>query len=107
LIVVVALIVPTLGWIVLRGHYVAEDVAERFGVLVITPTHWTNFAVALAGVAAVLTGLVFVALSVNLERILWVAGLPGRAGETVIVSIGAVVQWAFLLIPASTTWPSA
>ena len=65
----------------------------------ITPTHWTNFAVALAGVAAVLAGLVFVALSVNLERILRVAGLPGRAGETVIVLIGAVVQCAFLLIP--------
>jgi hypothetical protein len=49
------------------------------------PTHWTNFAVALAGVAAVLAGLVFVALSLNLERILQVAGLPGRAGETLIV----------------------
>jgi len=74
---------------------------------VITPTHWTNFAVALAGVAAVLAGLVFVALSVNLERILRVAGLPGRAGETVIVLIGAVVQCAFPSSPASTTSPSA
>jgi modulator of FtsH protease len=63
------------------------------------PTHWTNFAVALAGVAAVLAGLVFVALSVNLERILQVPGLPGRAGETLIVLIGAVVQCALLLIP--------
>ena len=63
------------------------------------PAHWTNFAVALAGVAAVLAGLVFVALSVNLERILQVPGLPGRAGETLIVLIGAVVQCALLLIP--------
>ena len=63
------------------------------------PAHWTNFAVALAGVTAVLAGLVFVALSVNLERILQVPGLPGRAGETVIVLIGAVVQCALLLIP--------
>jgi len=69
------------------------------GGLVNNPAHWTNFAVALAGVAAVLAGLVFVALSVNLERILQVAGLPARAGETVIVLIGAVVQCAFLLIP--------
>lgn len=68
-------------------------------MLVNNPSHWTNFAVALAGVAAVLAGLVFVALSVNLERILRVTGLPGRAGETVIVLIGAVVQCAFLLIP--------
>jgi hypothetical protein len=64
-----------------------------------SPAHWTNFAVALAGVAAVLAGLVFVALSVNLERILQVPGLPGRAGETLIVLIGAVVQCALLLIP--------
>ena len=63
------------------------------------PAHWTNFAVALAGVAAVLAGLVFVALSVNLERILKVPGLPGRAGETLIVLIGAVVQCGLLLIP--------
>jgi modulator of FtsH protease len=69
------------------------------GGLVNNPAHWTNFAVALAGVAAVLAGLVFVALSVNLERILEVAGLPGRAGETLIVLIGAVVLCAFLLIP--------
>ena len=41
----------------------------------------------------------FVALSVDLERILRVAGLPGRAGETVVVFIGAVVQCAFLLVP--------
>jgi hypothetical protein len=60
---------------------------------------WTNFAVALAGVAAVLAGLVFVALSVNLDRILQVPGLPGRAGETLIVLIGAVLQCALLLIP--------
>ena len=63
------------------------------------PAHWANFAVALAGVGAVLAGLVFVALSVNLERILQVPGLPGRAGETLIVLIGAVVQCALLLIP--------
>jgi modulator of FtsH protease len=63
------------------------------------PAHWANFAVALAGVAAVLAGLVFVALSVNLERILKVPGLPGRAGETLIVLIGAVVQCGLLLIP--------
>jgi modulator of FtsH protease len=69
------------------------------GGLVNNPAHWTNFAIALAGVGAVLAGLVFVALSVNLERILQLPGLPGRAGETVIVLIGAVVQCAFLLIP--------
>ena len=62
------------------------------------PAHWTNFAVALAGVAAVLAGFVFVALSVNLEKILRVPGLPARAGETGLVLIG-VVQCGLLLIP--------
>ena len=62
-------------------------------------SHWPEFAVTLVGVVAVSCGLVFVALSVDLERILRVAGLPGRAGETVVVFTGAVVQCAFLLIP--------
>jgi hypothetical protein len=74
-------------------------VRRRDSRLVTNLSHWTEFAVTLASVAAVLAGLVFVALSVNLERILRVAGLPGRAGETVVVFIGAVVQCAFLLIP--------
>jgi hypothetical protein len=37
---------------------------------------WEGFAVALAGAAAVLAGLVFVAVSINIDRILPVRGLP-------------------------------
>lgn len=36
---------------------------------------WEGFAVALAGAAAVLAGLVFVAVSINTDRILPVRGL--------------------------------
>jgi hypothetical protein len=51
---------------------------------------WEGFAVALAGAVAVLAGLVFVAVSINSDRILPVRGLPGRAGESVILFITAL-----------------
>lgn len=60
---------------------------------------WESFAVALAGVCAVLAGLVFLAVSINIERILRVRGLAGRAGESVILFLSAVCQCAFVLIP--------
>jgi len=60
---------------------------------------WDSFAVALAGVCAVLAGLVFLAVSINIERILRVRGLAGRAGESVILFISALCQCAFVLIP--------
>jgi modulator of FtsH protease len=60
---------------------------------------WEGFAVALAGVCAVLAGLVFLAVSINIERILRVRGLAGRAGESVILFLSAVCLCAFVLIP--------
>jgi len=45
---------------------------------------WDNFFVACAGAAAGLAGLLFVALSINLAKILEIPGLAGRAGETFI-----------------------
>src|SRR5262249_42434615 len=59
---------------------------------------WESFAVALAGASAVLAGLVFVAVSINIDRILRVQGLPGRAGESVILLIAAVCVCAFVLV---------
>jgi hypothetical protein len=60
---------------------------------------WEGFAVALAGASAVLAGLVFLAVSINIDRILRLRGLPGRAGESVILFLGALCQCAFLLVP--------
>jgi hypothetical protein len=60
---------------------------------------WEGFAVALAGVAAVLAGLVFVAVSINIDRILRVRGLPGRAGESVILFLSTLCQCVLVLIP--------
>jgi hypothetical protein len=60
---------------------------------------WVEFGVALAGAAAVLTGLVFVSVSVNLEKVLEVHGLPGRAGESIVMFAGVLIISIFLLIP--------
>jgi hypothetical protein len=64
---------------------------------------WLEFGVAAAGAAAVLTGLVFVAVSINLERVLQVPGLPDRAGESVLMFLGAMVYSLFLLVPGQST----
>jgi hypothetical protein len=63
---------------------------------------WTDFALAQAGAAAVLTGLVFVAVTSNITRILSHRELPGRAGETVVVYAGVLCQSMILLIPGQT-----
>jgi hypothetical protein len=66
------------------------------------PRGWAEFAVAVAGAAAVLTGLIFVAVSINLERILAVRGLPGRAGESVGMFLGVLVLSLFILVPGQS-----
>jgi len=49
-----------------------------------TLSGWDNFFMASSGAAAALAGLLFVALSINLSRILAIPGLPARAGETFV-----------------------
>jgi hypothetical protein len=64
---------------------------------------WGEFGVAAAGAAAVLAGLVFVAVSINLEKVLEVRGLPGRAGESVVMFVGVLIASLFLLVPGQST----
>jgi hypothetical protein len=64
---------------------------------------WVEFGVALAGAAAVLTGLVFISVSVNLEKVLEVHGLPGRAGESIVMFSGVLVLSIFLLMPGQSS----
>jgi hypothetical protein len=66
---------------------------------------WHDFFLALAGTAGVLTGLVFVAVSINLQEIVSEpgSGLPGRAGEALILLVGVLTASALLLVPEQGT----
>jgi hypothetical protein len=60
---------------------------------------WEGFAVAMAGASAVLAGLIFIAVSINVHEILRTPGLSGRAGESLILFLSVLWQCAFVLIP--------
>jgi modulator of FtsH protease len=62
-------------------------------------TAWANFFVAEVGAAAALSGLVIVAISINLQRILSFPQLPGRAAEMLIMLVGALLASSFALMP--------
>ena len=64
-----------------------------------TIADWANFFVAEVGAAAALTGLVVVAVSINLNRILSFPQLPARAGESIVVLAGALVLSSLGLMP--------
>jgi hypothetical protein len=63
---------------------------------------WQTFLAAEVGAAASLTGLLFVAVSINLERILAYPKLPARAGETLTLLLLVVVISSLGLAPQSS-----
>jgi hypothetical protein len=62
-------------------------------------TEWTEFFTASAGASAALAGLVFVAVSINVERILQFKGLPERALATVLLLLCVVLVSLVALMP--------
>jgi hypothetical protein len=68
------------------------------------PADWTGFFAAVTGAAAALAGLLFVAVSINLQELLKPknASLPGRAAETLAMVLFVVVSAALVLVPQAT-----
>jgi hypothetical protein len=66
------------------------------------PSQWSDLFVATAGASAALAGLVFVAVSINLDRILKFPGLPERALETLLLLLTVVLVSIVGLIPGQS-----
>ena len=66
---------------------------------------WHDFFLAAAGAAAVLAGLVFVGVSINLDTIMSnpTYGLPGRALEALVLLVAVLIATTLLLVPAQGT----
>ncbi len=66
---------------------------------------WHDFFLAQAGAAGVLAGLVFVGVSINLEKILSDpgSGLTGRAAEALILLVAVLTASTLLLVPGQGT----
>ena len=62
-------------------------------------SQWKDVFVATAGASAALAGLVFVAVSINIEAILKSEGLPERALQTVLLLLSVVLVSIIGLIP--------
>jgi hypothetical protein len=64
---------------------------------------WQTFFAVQAGAAATLTGLVFVAGSINLSRIMEVRGLPGRAVESLLQLLQVFFVAGAVLVPRQSS----
>ncbi len=60
---------------------------------------WDNFFLGQLGASAALGGLLFVAISINLDRILAYPELPNRAMLALLLLLGVLVVSALLLVP--------
>lgn len=63
---------------------------------------WTNFAIITGSAAGALTGLLFVAVSLNRERIAGHRGLRGQAGQTLVLFMLPLLLSILLVLPAIT-----
>jgi hypothetical protein len=64
--------------------------------------NWTGFLSVAASVAATLTGLIFVAVSINLSRILEFSPLADRASESILQILGPLIISIWALVPGQS-----
>src|ERR1700733_14805165 len=63
-------------------------------------TSWTTFFSAEAGASAALTGLLFVAVSINLSQIISTSLLTARAAKALLTLAGVLLTATLCLVPA-------
>lgn len=63
---------------------------------------WSNFFFAQTGASAALTGLIFVAVSINLNRILSMPRLPNRALGALVVLLSILILSSLMLVPGQS-----
>ena len=69
-----------------------------------TPADWEAFAEMTGGASGALTGLLFVAVSLNASRIAGHQGLRASAAQTLVLFIAPLVMSAALLAPGQPDW---
>lgn len=67
------------------------------------PENWHDFAVALLGGAAALTGLLFVAVSLNMDAVLKSTWLTSRAARSLVVLSVVVLITGLVLVPGQSS----
>ncbi|HSS60172.1 MAG TPA: hypothetical protein VLK30_01805 [Candidatus Limnocylindrales bacterium] len=67
-----------------------------------TPDSWAAAFTAVAGSSAALTGLLFVALSINLDRVIKGSGLVARAVEVLLLLVAVLIIATLLLMPGQS-----
>jgi hypothetical protein len=65
---------------------------------------WGEFFLAEAGASAALGGLLFVAVSINLQRIVTLRSLPEAALGTIVLLVAVLLVSSFALVPAQPHW---
>jgi hypothetical protein len=69
-----------------------------------TTEGWGELFLAEAGASAALAGLLFVAISINLERIIALRSLPGAALGAIALLVAVLMVSTFALVPGQPRW---
>jgi len=68
-----------------------------------SPAQWSNFFSAEVGASATLTGLLFVAVSINLSKIISIPHLASRVAKGLMTLVGVMFAASLCLVPGQPT----